>query len=244
MGGLSGCITLAGIIIVLKWLGWAFYFDHWHNVAGTLFMVLCELLVIGGVFALVMKRCVSWPWQTKAMLRTAAGHKIFGYFMVFAVQVAIVTGITRRIGIGRQDDLKSALLITANLLIFFGTLIIGEFIHQRRLRTEVQFKSEEDFEYSMSRSDFTRNVKNGQKLVIVDNLVVDVSEFLSVHPGGRFVLHRVIGTDISKFFFGGYCMEGNLEGVSPGHNHSWYARMIVNELAVAAYESDIPVAKL
>ena len=41
VGGLSGIITFAATIIVLKWLEWAFYFDHWHNVAGILFMVLC-----------------------------------------------------------------------------------------------------------------------------------------------------------------------------------------------------------
>lgn len=41
VGGLIGIVTLASTIIVLKWLGWAFYFDFWHNVAGILFMVLC-----------------------------------------------------------------------------------------------------------------------------------------------------------------------------------------------------------
>lgn len=80
-------------------------------------------------------------------------------------------------------------------------------------------------------------------MVILDNLVLNVEEFMMVHPGGRFVMKRVIGTDISKFFFGGYCMEGNLEGVSPGYNHSSYARMIVNDLAFAIYEGDIPVTR-
>jgi hypothetical protein len=41
LGAVSGIITLASTIIVLDWLGWAFYFDHWHNVAGIVFMVLC-----------------------------------------------------------------------------------------------------------------------------------------------------------------------------------------------------------
>ena len=52
-----------------------------------------------------------------------------------------------------------------------------------------------------------------------------------------------IGTDISKFFFGGYCLEGNLQGVSPGHCHSSYARMIVNDLAIAVYERDITTVR-
>lgn len=75
--------------------------------------------------------------------------------------------------------------------------------------------------------------------MILDNLVLDVGAFINEHPGGRFVIKHNIGTDISKFFFGGYSLEGNLEGVSPGHNHSAYARRIVNSIAIAVYERDI-----
>lgn len=75
--------------------------------------------------------------------------------------------------------------------------------------------------------------------MILDNLVLDVGAFINEHPGGRFVIKHNIGTDISKFFFGGYSLEGNLNGVSQGHNHSSYARRIVNSLAIAIYERDI-----
>lgn len=84
LGIVSGSLTLASTIIVLKWLDWAFYFDHWHNVAGILFMVLCQLLVLGGVFALIIKRAVNMDWKTKSMLKMASVHKYFGYFMIFA----------------------------------------------------------------------------------------------------------------------------------------------------------------
>jgi len=47
---------------------------------------------------------------------------------------------------------------------------------------------------------------SGKKLVILDNLVLDVGTFIEHHPGGKFVLERNIGRDISKFFFGGYSM--------------------------------------
>jgi len=46
--------------------------------------------------------------------------------------------------------------------------------------------------------------------MILDNLVLNVSEFLNEHPGGRFVIRKNIGRDISKFYYGGYCLEGNL----------------------------------
>ena len=43
-----------------------------------------------------------------------------------------------------------------------------------------------------------------------------------------------LGTDIAKFFYGGYCLEDNL-GPKPafGWRHSNYARMIANDLAIA-----------
>ncbi len=92
----------------------------------------------------------------------------------------------------------------------------------------------------MSRKDFNEAVMRGRQLMILDNLVIDVQEFINEHPGGKFVLQHNVGEDISKFFFGGYCLEGNLKGISPGHKHSAYARLIVNELAIAIYERDIP----
>jgi len=77
--------------------------------------------------------------------------------------------------------------------------------------------------------------------VLLDDLVLDVKEFIYHHPGGRFVIRHNVGTDIGKFFFGGYTMENNLEGVAQGYSHSSYAKLIVNDLAIAIYEKDIPV---
>jgi cytochrome b involved in lipid metabolism len=59
---------------------------------------------------------------------------------------------------------------------------------------------------------------------------------MNLHPGGKFVIRHSIGQDISKYFFGGYCMEDNLKGVQKGHVHSYYAKLIVNDLAVGVYE--------
>ena len=65
VGASIGVLTVASLIIVLKELQWAFYFDHWHNVAGMLFGLLCLLLVCGGILALVVKRYLDFNWKTK-----------------------------------------------------------------------------------------------------------------------------------------------------------------------------------
>jgi len=65
-------------------------------------------------------------------------------------------------------------------------------------------------------------------------MVLDVKDFINHHPGGRFVLTHNIGRDISKFFYGGYSLEGNSGAdPKPGYNHSNYSRMIVNKIIVA-----------
>lgn len=55
--------------------------------------------------------------------------------------------------------------------------------------------------------DFNQKIRQGQKLVIVDDLILDISKFMDNHPGGRFSLERNIGRDVSKFFYGGYILE-------------------------------------
>jgi len=81
--------------------------------------------------------------------------------------------------------------------------------------------------------------------VLLDNLVLNVSEFMNQHPGGRFVIRHNIGHDISKYFYGGYCLENNQGSLhAQGHVHSQVARMIVNDLVVAMYEDDIPTKTL
>jgi hypothetical protein len=77
--------------------------------------------------------------------------------------------------------------------------------------------------------------REGARLVILDDLVLDVSGFAQNHPGGRFVIDNLIGQDISKFFHGGYNLEPS--NGSPNHVHTSYARKIVNDLVVARLDT-------
>jgi len=88
-----------------------------------------------------------------------------------------------------------------------------------------------------SSSDFNNQLKAGKKLVILNDMVLDITKFINYHPGGKFVLNINSGRDISKFFYGGYCLEGNgAGGPAHGYNHSNYAKMIVNSLVVGLYQ--------
>jgi len=73
---------------------------------------------------------------------------------------------------------------------------------------------------------------NGKKWVILDDLVVDVEKFALRHPGGQFAINQNIGRNISKYFYGGYSLEGNIGSQKSGHLHTNYAKKIVIDIAI------------
>jgi hypothetical protein len=83
-------------------------------------------------------------------------------------------------------------------------------------------------------------VKDGEKLVILDDMVLNVTYFMYNHPGGKFALEQNIGRDVSKFFYGGYIME-NYTGQGP-HRHSNIARLQVNTIIVGRLATKAHVA--
>ena len=85
--------------------------------------------------------------------------------------------------------------------------------------------------------EFDKEIKNGKKLVIVDDLVVDIGSYAYAHPGGAFLIEYNIGRDVSKFIFGSFALDGNHnDPKAPNNrwNHSNMARKIINRHAVGA----------
>lgn len=73
-------------------------------------------------------------------------------------------------------------------------------------------------------------IEGGEQLVILDDLVLDVTDYQWTHPGGWFVIGYNIGRDISKFFYGGYSLETS-HGLKP-YTHSNIARYVCNTLVI------------
>lgn len=77
----------------------------------------------------------------------------------------------------------------------------------------------------MSVEDFQSRIAKGDKLVLLDDMVLDMGPYIDKHPGGRFAMQANIGRDVSKYFYGGYALE-NINPVKP-HKHSNDARRLV-----------------
>ncbi|GES81430.1 heme peroxidase [Rhizophagus clarus] len=50
--------------------------------------------------------------------------------------------------------------------------------------------------------EFNQRVIRGMKLVILGNMIFDIGKWIKYHPGGAKILQRVIGTNITRDFFG------------------------------------------
>ena len=129
------------------------------------------------------------------------------------------------------DYMYSWDIIVCNFIFLALVLIPQEIIYW------ITYYREDPFVKSyktMTVIEFEHKVKNGEQLVVLDDMVLDISKFIAHHPGGKFALQHNIGQDVSKFFYGGYNLDGNLGGApAPGHKHSNYARKIVNKIVVA-----------
>ena len=73
----------------------------------------------------------------------------------------------------------------------------------------------------MSTADVRRRVQEGASLIIIDQLVVDVHDFLPNHPGGEAIIRVYFGKDATKSFYG------------PTTQHTAGAQKIVQSLTIA-----------
>lgn len=58
----------------------------------------------------------------------------------------------------------------------------------------------------MSLETLNERLTKGEQLVILEELVLDVTHFKGSHPGGEKVFTSSLGRDVSKFFYGGYSL--------------------------------------
>ena len=88
----------------------------------------------------------------------------------------------------------------------------------------------------MTAEEFRRRCEEGEELVILDDLVLKVDDFSKYHPGGYFAIHQNRARDVSKFFYGGYQMNGSSLAKTKPYTHSKWSILTANKLSIATYE--------
>lgn len=178
------------------------------------------------------------PWSKREKVELVARiHRYFGYLMLFVGNVAVMTGAGHYYGEKMKGD-ERRILGVFSMLVFCILVVIFEAIYRIRNRYSlglVNTPSERNGKSKkMSVSTVNALVNEGRKLVIFDNLVLDLNGFEKIHPGGKFNLIHNLGRDISKFFLGGYTLI-NKDGKRP-HTHSQAALDIVQSLVIGIIE--------
>ena len=179
-------------------------------------------------------------WSEKERVeRIAKIHRFSGYAMLLIGTVTASTGILHYFDDILMGDRRNVLSMV-NLIVFVVLVASFEAIYRCRnkyakghIRTSAMLES-----FTCEQIDAA--VKTGRKLVIFDNLVLDLNGYERNHPGGKFNLIHNLGRDISKFFFGGYNLV-NVKGKHPKH-HSQAALDIVKTMIVGVIEGQKEVA--
>ena len=115
---------------------------------------------------------------------------------------------------------------------FYSLLIISEITYQIYKTQKQTLKDVYDI---MSQKEFEKRCNSGEQLVILDDYVLKVDSFMNYHPGGKFSIQQNVGRDVSKFFYGGYQMDGTDSSSTKPHTHSNYSLLTANKLIIAKY---------
>ncbi len=188
-----------------------------HSTLGLILLIVMSLLTLGGIFS--RRLLQTTRWSTTLALNIKLGHKLFGYLTLILAQVTVITG-------GLGHPLSKVLVILQAILI---AIIIGalELRHRLASKKETPFRN---VDRVIKREEFDEMIARGEKLVLLDSLVLDVQRFGEEHPGGQFLIDFNVGRDISKYFYGGYVLEYSAK-MKPT-THSNVARAIVNGLII------------
>jgi hypothetical protein len=79
------------------------------------------------------------------------------------------------------DENKKSPLGIIHIIVFFFFWIALEIRHQFAIRSKV---NSSDRYKLMTLKEFNQMISEGRKLVILDDLILDVQRYISDHPGG------------------------------------------------------------
>jgi hypothetical protein len=184
-----------------------------HSVIATAMIVVLLVPAVTGLMTLATRQSKN----ATATLRYRYIHQVVGYTLLLLGFLECLTGIYDFF-IAYEPSLAWPLVI-ANTVLTIVVAGFCEMIYQAKLKKEKEIKRPDA---TLTLKEFEKLVSRGHKLVILDDLVLDVKDYTQLHPGGNLVFDENIGRDVSKFFYGGYSMNGQ-----KCYAHSYFARKIV-----------------
>jgi hypothetical protein len=191
-------------------------------------MTLTFFLLIGfGMASFVAKKVLKW--DTKTLKNLKSTHRNIAFVFWTASYFAIYGGMYNfmRNYISYTFYQKWNWLVDASLNSSIYLVLLLEAIYQLTKYLEDDFGVNK-IKTIITLDEFESRIVDGEKLVILEDMILDISTFAYAHPGGAFLLEHNIGSDVTKFFYGAYALDqnSNAMGDSNTHVHSNIARKI------------------
>lgn len=210
-----------------------------HTVLGFGMFCLIPILTFSGSGIMMLGKSFNKikRWQShkeEASFTLKKFHCWLGYGMLFVGILVTTSGILvyknpNPVTLENPKDTRIAMI--SNMCCFMIPLI-SEIIFRNWRRMSTRELSTSKSKHSMTVEEFKVAVFEKKKqMVIMDNCVLDMDEYAGIHPGGKFVLEKTVGRDVSKFFYGGYQMVSGAEEFP--FNHSALAMSISQTFVVA-----------
>ena len=175
LGFFAAAMLITAGLIAIKTLGWKVTGTaNLHAKLGFATFVMGLCLIVGGITANISRRKVLAPWNSKKTLLVGKIHKWFGRFLILGSQFVLATGFYTFYSYEGKDSLGYA-LGGASCAFFLIVIGAGEAWHQIKLRQDMQGVH---LEARMTGDQFETEIQQGRKLVILDDLVLDVEQFI------------------------------------------------------------------
>jgi len=202
------------------------------TVAGTLIIEI----VAGSVVRQFLRGTKVPP---KSFFYTKLFHRVFGWVLTAAGMTNCYLGVAELL-----PEIKYYILAYFVVIIFaFVGLGLYDDVTRDRLSSPAKLKSTTDSKLdrtfiaeshqSLTMLDVKKNIRAGNKWVLLDGWVFNVTSFISNHPGGAYLVERSVGTDVGQFFFG----RDQFSPMVGKHVHSQRAHDLLRGMCVGVLKS-------
>lgn len=196
----------------------SFKLDDVHQIVGFTLLIGVLISQVGGVVTYRQKQTIKW--KTAKVIENKKYHGTAGTVTLILSIFAIGTGLWK---FTTHVEALSHFKWLAPFFLFGWLAVYGafEFWFRKTRMGHDEIPSLVNYPV-ISQEDFETRVQKGEMLYVLDNMVLNLTNYAHHHPGGRFLLDQTAGRDISKFFYGGYALDGNI-GLKPGDKNMAYA---------------------
>ena len=182
-----------------------------HALPGLIVLIGSPLVALYGFIS--QRNKLNTKWDTAKIIKMRQIHRWGSRVLLSLAVIETASGFyvfTASNPITQRFKFLVPLSFYTLIFIYAG----GEFLFRFVAAREDEFPDLARFEV-FTVNDFEEMVREGQKLCILDNVIMDLSGYFHQHPGGQFLLEQTVGRDISKFFYGGFALDGNIDS-KPG----------------------------